>query len=180
MPFAYLMKISGSCALYQNNNENSPSGHHMYREARLSYPRQLVADNGNVLFEITDDMASHLPDFGLNEENYICFNNGKAIYHHEYVLGEYYHYSPPPEAYPDATFEYGIAYNSYGAWRLPQAIETDVTDLIGFDGSLNINGVKIINVVMSCTDIEILGQDGEIYELDHEDNGYVKIAFEVL
>lgn len=177
LPFAQLIKIGGSCLVYTNNDETSVN--YMYQEARLSYPRQLVADNGNVLFEITDEMASRLPDFGLTDENCIYFLNGKAIYHHEYVLGEYYHYMPPPEAYPDATFEYGIAYNSYGAWRLPQAIETDVTDLIDFDGSLNINGVKIINVVMSCTDTEILGQDGEIYELDYEDNGYVKIAFEV-
>ena len=172
LPFAQLQELHGDCARYCI--DDPADGNYMEDNIVYNYPVQLVAEDGRVLFSLPEDLGGKLPEFGLAKGNYIYFKDGKAIYHQEYLHGPYEEFLDPPTE--GATFVYGMAYNEHGLWRLPEILETDVTELVGSDGVLNIQDVRSIRVVMKYSEADIDAMTTESWDWSV---GRTKITFEV-
>ena len=152
LPFAQIAEVHGAVSSYLEQGAEASV-------AVINYPSLIRSDDGRVLFEISDAVASALTDFGIHEGNYVSFEDGRAFYRREYRSGRY----GGSDLQEGETYVTGV-YDTLGVYRLANPEKTDITERLGgFDGAVNVEGVKSITVVMrhSREDVDALDRNGD-------------------
>ena len=137
-----------------------------------NYPKRIISDAGAVLFEMPDDVLSRLPEFGL-VGNYIFFEDGKAFYKQTRRADVY-----NPDLSEGERLDQNI-YDQASVVVLAEAVVTDISEYITFDGVIDVIGVVSLTVEMAKSEEDIKNmtngyEDSNIYRV-----GKTKFVFEM-
>jgi hypothetical protein len=143
-PYAQISEIHGMDSDY-NSYES-------YYTAVKNYPKKIITDKDNTVFELPNDVLSRLADFGIRG-NYIYFDNGKAFYHQACRAGSY------DEQYnlgEGETLEHVIS-DTMSIIKLKEPVVTDISEHITSDGIINIGNAEYLTVVPLVTEEDVEG-----------------------
>ena len=163
--YAQITKICGDSSIYSNDMG--------IQNIIKNYPCKLITN-----YDVIDlSWLSSLNDFGLDKSNYVYINDGRLIYHQEcrYLLKQ----NATENDLEEGEEIMWYLYDNINCVKLKEPIETDITDTVGFDGFINVEGATSIQIEHSHYEDDVANMhefDGNAYQYKRGD---VEAMFEI-